>query len=248
MKKMVLVLILFLFPAAVFAGEYVLIKGKGVEVCEEYGKNLNSLNPPLFRTMYERKLNPEFKDFSKPEWEKLYYEHRESEKLFPKIDLFVWESDADPSHHNFVRKGKNLRNTQKQRTEAWKRYKADRQALLRPGLPISKVDIDNDGKIENIARDSVNNNILLVLNGDKTDIDLKKTALLLQHQSLPVDVEADIYDHVHYDVIIYKNKAYFDLWKDVREEKRDINSIWGILQVFITENQKTEELCTYNYR
>ncbi len=52
------------------AGDYVLMLGKGIEVCEAYLKNLNSFpdDPPM---VCERKVNPEFPEFSKPAWQPL---------------------------------------------------------------------------------------------------------------------------------------------------------------------------------
>lgn len=80
MKKRIIVMMISLIlvlPAMSLAGEYILIKGKGVEVCEEYKKNLESFNDPQ-PMMCERKINPDFKDFEKPSWEKVdLEEHRE---------------------------------------------------------------------------------------------------------------------------------------------------------------------------
>lgn len=52
------------------AGDYTLILGKGVEVCEAFLKNLNSFpnDPPM---VCERKVNPKFPAFSKPIWQPL---------------------------------------------------------------------------------------------------------------------------------------------------------------------------------
>lgn len=52
------------------AGDYVLMVGKGIEVCEAYLKNLNSFpdDPPM---VCERKVNPKFTGFSKPVWQPL---------------------------------------------------------------------------------------------------------------------------------------------------------------------------------
>jgi|GEM_PF-2196068 len=80
MKKSIIVMMISLIlvlPALVIAGEYVLVKGKGVAVCEEYKKNLESFNDPQ-PMMCERKINPDFKDFEKPVWEKVDLEkHQE---------------------------------------------------------------------------------------------------------------------------------------------------------------------------
>jgi hypothetical protein len=52
------------------AGEYVLMLGKGIEVCEAFLKNLNSFpdDPPM---VCDRKVNPKFPEFSKPAWQPL---------------------------------------------------------------------------------------------------------------------------------------------------------------------------------
>src|SRR5207244_2656660 len=72
MKKAVAYFFLLaqLIPGTVFAGDYKMVLGKGIEVCEAYLKNLNSFPkaPPM---VCERPLNPELKDFQKPEWKAL---------------------------------------------------------------------------------------------------------------------------------------------------------------------------------
>ena len=52
------------------AGDYKLVLGKGIEVCEAYLKNLNAFpnDPPM---VCERKLNPKFPEFSTPTWQPL---------------------------------------------------------------------------------------------------------------------------------------------------------------------------------
>ncbi len=70
-KTSVLFFALFvLLPVAGWTGEYVLVKGKGVEVCEEYGKNLNSFPPDTQPPICEAKINQKFADFKKPKWRK----------------------------------------------------------------------------------------------------------------------------------------------------------------------------------
>jgi hypothetical protein len=68
----------FTFSEAAQAGHYELIKGKGVEVCEAYKKNLESFSGPYPVMACERKINPAFTDFEAPNWEKVDLEkHRE---------------------------------------------------------------------------------------------------------------------------------------------------------------------------
>lgn len=241
MRRIIILLfiLVFIFSVSAFAGQYELVKGKGVEVCEAYGKNLNYLKTPLFLKAPQRKINPEFKDFNKPQWEKMYFHTEGAEKLFPKIDRFLWERDANPINYIVVTEWKNWRGTPRQYAQAWKQYKKVRQAILSVGLPITKVDIDNDGKTENICLDSTDESILLVLNEAKTDIDLKKTSQLLQHPGLKAqgkgELTADgkrVKDAMHalsYDVFIYKQKTYFDLFVNLWEEGKEMgpDSIWG---------------------
>jgi len=91
-------LILFLsvcclvIPGKVFSAViYEIIKGKGVEVCEAYKKNLESFNEkePM---ICERKINPEMKEFSKPKWEKVNLaEHKELLRRLLKYKSYLRE-------------------------------------------------------------------------------------------------------------------------------------------------------------
>lgn len=65
---LVLGLLWLLIADVATAGDYVLVLGKGIEVCEAYLKNLNSFpdDPPM---VCERKVNPKFSEFSKPVWQ-----------------------------------------------------------------------------------------------------------------------------------------------------------------------------------
>ena len=58
------------FSEAAQAGHYELIKGKGVEVCEAYGKNLNSLPSDIPPPVCEAKVNPKSPDIKATEWRK----------------------------------------------------------------------------------------------------------------------------------------------------------------------------------
>ncbi len=54
------------------AGDYKLVLGKGIEVCEAYLKNLNSFpnDPPM---VCERPLNPKLIESSRPKWQPLEF-------------------------------------------------------------------------------------------------------------------------------------------------------------------------------
>ena len=112
MKKMILVLLLVALPIISWAGELKLVKGKGVEVCEAYKKNLESFNEPKPMAC-ERKINPMFKDFEKPVWEKVdLEEHRELFRRLLKyshgsgFQFGKWNLGYDADVDNFIKEHK----------------------------------------------------------------------------------------------------------------------------------------------
>ncbi|MDI6728499.1 MAG: hypothetical protein QMD44_06180 [Thermodesulfovibrionales bacterium] len=244
---LILVVILFLLPAIGWAGEYVLVKGKGVEVCEEYGKNLNSFYlPHLYVMACERKINPEFTEFKWPEWEEIdLWENRE---LLKKVEHFLGlqGSYADPD--------KNI--------QEWEKILKDRikkSYMYATIIMISQIDIDNDGKAENVIKYSdgacPGGNYfgapLIVLNDDKSEVDIEKTKPLLQNPNRSENQPLSAgWRFAMYDVFLHKNKAYFDRWSGDRwiGSKDKIE----FLKVFLTETDKkgkisTKEICRYRF-
>ena len=162
MRRIFLILILLLFPVAVFAGEYVLVKGKGVEVCEEYGKNLNSLQTMSNWPVPFGKINPEFRDFSKPKWENLMdvWSDRVPRDANPhlKISDFFWKRDVNPVEF-FRGDASKWRGTKKQYAEAYKRYSFFRHEINPRQVPnnhlVAEIDIDNDSTPEPVYLDQM---------------------------------------------------------------------------------------------
>jgi len=94
MKRKIFLFILFValtFPYAVFAGELVLIKGKGVPVCEAHYKNLKKLNYVEDIVCYRDKNYPEQSGITRPKWEEL--DLRGNKELVEKIKKFLEEGD-----------------------------------------------------------------------------------------------------------------------------------------------------------
>jgi len=259
-KKMIAIILTLIFaiPASTLADEYVLVKGKGIEVCEDYGKNLNYFKPKI-SMKYKRQISLDFKDFSKPMWlnwdpilmnvgERMFRDNNQA--LFDEIDLFLWERDINPFMHVLDEDKKNWHGTKMEYEKAWRDYKVNRRAQI--SKPIGQLDIDNDGMPENIVYDKFyERGIFLVLTADKKSIDIKKTANLLQHPPRKTDGKWSfaLYGSImyagghkdYYDAFIYKGKTYFDWWES------ECDPIVGRLRVFKTENQKTEEICIYQY-
>lgn len=249
------------------AGRYELVKGKGVEMCEAYEKNLNSFKPGLpFRGA--RPINPEFKDFSKPDLKP---------GSFPadKIYRLLWERDVNPIYYFPVTEWSKWRGTPEQYTRAWESFREGRRRG-QFGDKIGLVDIDNDGNPDTIYLDQrvEVGALLLVLNTDRSDLDYDKTKFVMQHPSRkeqglgelrPLEKDAPDYhpdkkfgftpveDALYgaaYDVFRYKNKTYFDLWWTRHPDyqgKLDFQ-VGKPLRVFMIENNKTREICTYKFQ
>lgn len=86
--RVAIAMLIIFFTASADAGQYVLVKGKGAEVCEAYRKNLNSFGDLNVYTMAcERERNPKFTKFKKPDWEEIdLWENRE---LLKKVERFL---------------------------------------------------------------------------------------------------------------------------------------------------------------
>ena len=115
----------FTYPA--HAGRYELIKGKGMEVCESYAKNLNSFKP-VHPMICEREINPEMKDFQKPEWKEI--DAWENRPLVRKINRFLGLGMAEDWEDSL-------------------KWDIEHRQLV---VHLSQIDIDNDGQRENVLR------------------------------------------------------------------------------------------------
>jgi uncharacterized protein YecT (DUF1311 family) len=122
------------FPA-IGRGEYKWIKFPKPDIypspdvtklCQGFEKNINSLGPLKNPLLCERPLNPNFKDFSKPEWTKL--DPGEHIELIKKMDISLDYSGykAPPFDETIWRQRLDSR-------------------LTRIGLALTKVDLNKDG-------------------------------------------------------------------------------------------------------
>jgi hypothetical protein len=210
-----------LVPTPVLAGKYEIVKGKGMEVCEEYEKNLNSFQPhhPM---LCDRLVNPEFKDLQKPEWERLDFDKN--------LDLIVTIDKL--LRPGYFRAKPEIRVPTLRGNVEQENYKY--QTMV--------VDIDNDGKTEPVLRfvescwpgsPRLGGAALVVLQQGKKEVDLKKSELIAQYGLTS-------YSHGMRDIFLYKEKSYFDNW-----------SIWsmdtGQLHVMRIENGETKEICKMKF-
>jgi hypothetical protein len=263
-------------PYSARAGRYELIKGKGVEVCEAYQENLNSRNPNIL-ILGNRSVNTKLKGFeNQPVWENKLLDLYDN-GVMEKVDRFLWGRDANPVQYFPYTEWKNWRGTPEQYRRAREHYQIvrDRCSSSR-GKWVSILDIDNDGKPENVLLDqNCEGALVLVLNQDITDIDVEKTKLTLAHpsrkeagwkefrkltpkelaQAMPEIIKEfgsesvqDALHHAWYDVFLYNKKAYFDLWwTDHPEYQGKPDNEVGRLRVFTIENKQRQEVCTYRF-
>lgn len=184
-----IVVFIFLLPVYVLAGEYVLVKGEGTEVCEAYKKNLNSFQPRL--PMEYRKLNPQMQDFSEPKWvhlDEIRNRIPSDSNLDLRISKFLWDRDVNPAKY-FTGELSKWHGTKRQIADAQKRFLYLRHEISQWKVPsshlIAQVDIDNDGAFEPVYLDSMyaHPTLLLVLKKDYSDIDYDKTKLVMMHPS-----------------------------------------------------------------
>ena len=220
-------------PSAPTAGpRYELIKGKGVEVCEAYGKNLNSFHQaePM---RCERSIDAEFKDFSKPEWKRI-----DGLASYPLVE----------SAHELLERPSGI-----SRKAELDGLKENIRAQNEPyTFSIAKVDINNDGKPEPILRyfdtciplgtKGRYGIPLLALTADGKAVDSEKTEHLMQNPGHDKGPGHPVgrWTYAMYDIFLYKRVAYFDRWSDSTDET-------GILRVFKTQNGATKEICRYRY-
>ncbi len=178
----IVALIVFLLPVYVLAGEYVLVKAEGIEM------SFNLHNEYVMAC--ERKLNPQFTDFKKPEWRKMDLRKNE---LLKKIELFLG---------NYVVTSDNV--------EGWEEYIESRIKEEYISIDLCQIDINNDGKKESVIKyndgscpEGHYGAALLVLSDDRTEIDIQKTKPLLQNpRSLKNGPLSEGWDGPMYDIFI----------------------------------------------
>jgi hypothetical protein len=227
-----------LTTAPVLAGQYELVKGKGVEVCEVYQKNLNASNPkqPM---LCEREINPHFAELSKPEWKDVDIENNKRMLwsafivFHPKVARYIETPISEQDAERAVERSINLRSQTLKKTQ---------------------IDIDNDGKLEEVLRyqDGIcgiaqfaYSTSLLVLQDGKPDVDREKSDLLQQNtwrDPKTGETMRAIAEYVFnmYDVFFYKNTTYFDK-ADARPEERKKLYVYRIAQ------NRTQAICEYRF-
>ncbi len=237
----------FTYPA--HAGQYELIKGKGVEVCEAYEKNLNSI-PLAYPMICERKINPKLTNFKEPDW------------VQPDLaQVRALEFDR-------AKLGSKALNQPepKSKEEISVLTEKDEGSPVRRW--IAQVDIDNDGTSDTVLKQQDGNCPMhrafevhiAVVTKDGKHYDLEKSQYIdadysalfgqLNKDPKPWDrrtaglAKSDFIGYSLYDIFLYKETTYFDLF-EMGKDYPDPRS--GRLHVFLRKNNKTQEICTYGF-
>lgn len=250
------VLPLILTVPAAHAGQYELVKGKGVEVCEAYGENLNSFKPDYTMMICERQVNPDATDFVKPNWNVLL----EDDEVEVRLDRY----ELTRRFMGWDKTGEHVATADSIRAKVRQGYD--------PGNPIvmeyAVIDIDNDGKPEKVLKEKEGGCLaqraysvsIAVLTKDGKHLDLEKSkyinpdfskiAAKLAKDGNPQSLRTagirrdEVHGYLLYDVFLYKGKSYFDLWE---MGKGFPDPSVARLHVFNWQSGKTRKLCTYRF-
>ncbi len=216
-------------PSAV-ADELVLLKGKGAQVCEKHLENLNMLT--LRGNVCDREEYPE-DSIKRPKWQDLDLEA--NKELVKKIEKFLTNGDQFSKSEIY---------DDEKQFEHYMKYVIKSNYLL-----VSKIDIDNDGKLETVCLYSERRcmepgspyaRALLLLTGNGDLIDIRKTEPLLQNPFGNLyDVRGKAVNHLYqlYDVFFFNNQTFFDKW----------NARDRTLTVYELKGNITKEVCGFKY-
>jgi hypothetical protein len=206
-------------PAAAPRYTVELLHGAGTPICDAYADWLRAGEPmTAVSTGFRPDLGERRAGFG-----------REWQPLLSNVEQFVWERDANPARYFWIDRLPDWQRTPDQLREArelfHQRFEGGIGAV---GYQLGSLDLDNDGTPENTlfsVRQS--GTTLLVLNADRTDVDVAKTERILKHPSRAAaqwpDVRApwpdelsaervrpvvDAYYGARYGALLYEGTAY----------------------------------------
>ncbi|SPP63019.1 hypothetical protein [Nitrospira lenta] len=208
------------------AGEYVLVLGKGIEVCEAFLKNLNSFpgDPPM---VCERKVNPKFPEFSKPTWQPL--------DALKHLDLIEQIERWKPYETGFEDPNR--------REEILTRIK-ERIANGDIRLATIELDIEQDGVSETVLKyeyagcdpsneshfSGTSGRSFYVLTSDKTKLDKEKSG------NFAIALRADMF--------LFNSRPYITVWAGNPGFKNGLLSIYRPFSLVGTQPGR----CDYRYK
>jgi hypothetical protein len=236
-------------PHYVWGGTYTLVHGHERELCQDYAKNLARYAHLPEPMACERLYHPDFPQFSTPTWQKL--DIAKHFVLYEKIERY---------HLKGYLEGKEL---EKYITGARARVKN-----LQVTLYITQVDLDNDGKLENIlalrsiacgpywflrgaSQEKIDSYASRGINtAPYTSATREKMALYLLNNTLR-DINRPLQEHLFgegsgysRELFFYKGQPYIDMF-----EPRNQHDFFGHgeISVFSVMDSHEPRLCMFEY-
>ena len=201
---------------------YEIIKGKGVEVCEDYLKNINEYEYPM---ICEREISKDIKSLKAIKWTEL--DLREDVTLYKQGYMFVngYTKKKDWGYRN---------------ENNFKLYMEDAIKFKWDTMRMSLIDMDNDGKAEKIIKFSngrcldthVYGTALIWVNDMENNVNVEKSWLL------SFDDIAGRYNYHLYDAFMHKGATYFD---EISFRKK------RYLDVYKMKGNKVENVCKFYF-
>jgi hypothetical protein len=274
---LVLLAVAMFMAKGTVAGEYILISGKGVDVCEAYKKSLNDEKP---NTAMACGRFVKVNDISQPAWERppdeLFQNGKSLYGVFLKFSEYLWGRDANPASYFVVTKINKWTGSASQLRETHASYLRNRESVWRRGEPyVAKFDIDNDGKEETVYYENSCGGYgsrLAVVNDNDEGINFAKTELITFHPGLDKNKElvrkvnkneksisifykkagirpvSSPLNQFDYSVLFYKGTTYIDQWNGVgREYGRKKYYEGSRLNVFEPGVDGDKQKCSYKF-
>ena len=232
-----------LLPSLAFAGRYELVKGKGVEVCEAYKRNLESFHS-AYPMICARKVNPEINGFEKPVWKDVDTERDGGRTLLNRVLNYQHAGDYDQFRRNVY--------SDVELSEMVARSRKARVIILSR----TDVDIDNDGKLDDVLvyRDGLcpdtsvsyfATNLFVLKAGPKPGesmIDANNPVeRLLRHVVSPEGGHFTVAD-----LFRYKGTTYIDKYCAFKNRFTGCDDV-DILVVFKMKQDTANEICRYKF-
>jgi len=221
-----------------------IVKGKGVETCEIYQKNLDALGNPDLSCV--RKISQEYEGIIKlPEWRKL--DLWENRNLWAQVEKMSAGGVNNPKR---MESKNSAWDNQQEIDNLAKKYQKNAEQYHEEvyEMSVADVDINNDGNPELVLRhqgglcgEPVHYKAiaLFVLAEKGGVVDIQKSRPLFQDAwhnpwTKTLEQSGTFKNGSMYDVFIYKGATYFDKW--------DRSGV-GIYKYL---GEETEEICHFN--
>jgi hypothetical protein len=232
---MFLLLLWAIMSQAVSAGEYQLVIGEGVEVCDACKRNLERMTVhPACERDYSGQLG-----LSTPEWKP--FDVRAHMGAMERVLTYLATGNEFPDDRYIMRDD--------QAEDAIRRISTKEE----PWVYWAQVDINNDGKLEPVLK--LHSSLcgqkydgsfgraysapIVVLKENLSGIDHAMTTLVMQNP-YPSGDRAGETKYQLYGVFHYKGETYFDRWNDLGSEDEHDRAT---LSVYESTGGKTRKLC-----